>query len=486
MLLLVVVAVAMLFPPARLDAQDASHERETACSVVLLPPEHWAIDAARRIEAEGAAPSWGSSRTPTVCQARRFFLQGAEAFPEASDLADRLEREFPSERDDWPHLAQARLDAAALSSRDVAAPGLGEFEPERTGALYVPDATTLGAAVEVSVQLVERLAVSARAQRLPRRDHLDRLEITGRLGGMVGTLGRGAAGYGYSPRGSIVLHRIDSFDRILVQTESPFRLPSVLRIIGPIGISGFVGRLDEDRHAKEPYFWGGALSVTPHPRFTVAVHRGAMFGGAGVDVSTADLLNMLIGRVAGVGFENQVVSVQGTWRLPTETILPATLYLDWGAEDAAGAWTHVPGQVFGIHLPHIPMLDGTAVSLEFTRFAPSCCFNPEWYRHSSFPGSWASGDAPLGHPLGGHGREFALILDRYDDAARLHSQVDLFARDRFAENLYVPGRAGRSYGTTVDLSYDATEWLRGTTRLNLESGDGWTERRFEAVFSLFP
>src|SRR5690606_1243413 len=99
--------------------------------------------------------------------------------------------------------------------------------------------------------------------------------------------------------------------------------------------------------------------------------------------------------------------------------------------------------------PAVPGMESTSVGVEYTEFAASCCGNPEWYRHWSFPGSWATGDQPLGHPLGGHGSELLLLTETHLLDARLRLHGRFFVRERGIENLYVPGREGRSRGGSL-------------------------------------
>jgi hypothetical protein len=115
---------------------------------------------------------------------------------------------------------------------------------------------------------------------------------------------------------------------------------------------------------------------------------------------------MLLGKIDGLDFENQIGSLEGIFRLPTEALIPLTLFAEQGTEDLSGAPWSVPGLVFGVHIPAIPGFPELSGGFDRASFAISCCGNPEWYRHFSFPGSWTLGGEPLGHPLGGNGTEW--------------------------------------------------------------------------------
>jgi hypothetical protein len=276
-------------------------------------------------------------------------------------------------------------------------------------------------------------------------------------------------------------------DRIEVTTRRPIRLPSVLSKLGPVAFHTFLSRLSEERHPGDPYFWGARGVLQPHPRLELAVQRASMFGGSGTDtpITVGNVLRMLGGGLGGLGFENQVVSASGRFRLPSEPILPLTVYLEWGAEDAAGAWWDVPGYVVGIETPAVPGLPELSGGVEYASLAASCCGNPPWYRHHAFEGSWASRDAPLGHPLGGNGSELLghASLDLLDSRLRLDGRV--FHRRRLDDNLFVAGRAGGSNGWAVDAAWRIVPHSELFLAAAREDADGWSENMVRAGGRLF-
>jgi len=199
-----------------------------------------------------------------------------------------------------------------------------------------------------------------------------------------------------------------------------------------------------------------------------------------VAITARTLLDMLIGDANGGSFENQVVSLSGRFRLPTERWLPLTAYLEWGAEDGAGAWRDVPGRVMGLRVPAIPGAERWSLAVERATFAGRCCGNPEWYRHGGFGGNWSGEEVPLGHPLGGHGEEISLHGAGVAVGGRLRLEAELFRRDRGAENLYAPGREGRSRGGRGAVAWQPTRAAELFVELADEQGSGWTERSLRA------
>jgi hypothetical protein len=210
-------------------------------------------------------------------------------------------------------------------------------------------------------------------------------------------------------------------------------------------------------------------------------------------VTGEKLVKMFLGVIRGTQFENQVLSFEGRWRMPTESVLPATLYLEWGADDGAGALDEVPAQRVGLLLPGIPGVEEVSGGAEYTRFAEVCCGHGPWYFNSTHPGNWARGTRPLGHPLGGEGWEAAGFARADVLESRLRLQVRGFARERSDQslpvfgggNLFVPLRTGRSTGFEADGAWRLTQRTELRAAARRESGDGWSEHAFEGTVSVF-
>ncbi|HUE97412.1 MAG TPA: capsule assembly Wzi family protein, partial [Longimicrobiaceae bacterium] len=438
-----------------------------------------------------------AKRTISVCSAlellRQALLESEAADPVVPLLTawiENLEEEYPGfssaePEGRWPAIAAA-AEMGADGRTGVASPGFGEFPPDRTGATPLSDRTTALAAGDLSVRLPPGVWAASRGRLDVDGFRVERLDVLSGRAPFSLTVGRGAAGYGFANGGSVVLSGTAPLDRIDVSTTRPFRLPAPLAGLGTISLNTFVGQLREARHVDRPFLWGAKVSLRPHSRLTLAIHRAAMFGGDDGDPITAKrLLDMIIGRVAGVGFENQVVSVEGILRLPTESVLPLSIYMEWGAEDAAGAWWDVPGRVIGGYVPTVPGLAQVSLGVEYASLAPSCCDNPEWYRHWSFPGSWVRWDQPLGHSLGGHGTEWRTYADVQMPSLRIVADGAAFRRSRGYENLFVPGRDGTSWGAGAGLRWRPAGSSEIFGSAAIEEGDRWRERSFNLGARLF-
>jgi hypothetical protein len=460
----------------------------------LLERTHWAVEAARRAEVLGLLDDHlPAQRAVPLEVIERALRESARRSPSdaphvaeiASEWHVRLLEEFRGvarlEAGSGSTLLLGAGAGAGVSRRQgAAAPGMGEFAPDRTGALPLADLTGLVANADISFALAAAFAFRARGGWNAEDAVLNGVELAGSWGPARVSIGRLPVGYAHGFGGGAALTGDAPLDAVQLYTREPFRLPSILSLAGPISIHAFAGGMWEDRHSDDPYIWGASGQFQPHRRLTFGVHRVAMFGGD--EAVTFDrVLDMLIGRVAGVGFEDQIVSVSGRVILPSERVFPLELYLEWGAEDGAGAWFDVPGRIFGAWAPVLPFAPAVGVGVEYSRFASSCCGNPSWYRHWSFEGSWASRELPLGHPVGGAGSELLMHGSLDLPAARLRLKAIAYQRSRGEENLYSPGRSGRSRGVSGTAEWAPTAYLRLQLDGSRETATAWSETNLHVL-----
>jgi hypothetical protein len=465
----------------------------------LLAADHWAVQAARRAEALGLAPGYlppqtGVSRHVVQAALLTAVERAAIDAPHLVEVAEgwsrRFEEEFGDVRDRNPSPGIDRLGSRigldVVREQGHAAPGSGIFPWNLTGATALGDRTEALASGSLALGVSPYLSLLAEPTLGRGGVAWNGWEVAAGAGAFRLGVGRQPVGYGYAATGGVVLTGAEPVTRIELATSTPFRLPWLLGHLGPLSFHAFGSRLAEPRHPGEPYLWGMSGLVQPHPRLTLSVHRASIMGGDSTEVplTARTFLRTFVGHNL-LGFENEVVGGQIRVRLPTEALLPVTVYTEWGAEDAAGAWRDVPGRVYGVFLPALPRLPQVAVGAEYVSFAGACCGNPPWYRHSQHTGNWAVDRQPLGHPLGGQGRQATLLSQVDVLQSRLRADVRLFARSRHAENLFVPGRAGDSNG--LDVRVRARTFSRGdiVTTLFHEAGGGWRETVASAGFHAY-
>lgn len=453
----------------------------------LLDPGHWAVRAAVRAEAMGLADGWLPAQRAVpraqVETALRAAALRAQDDPRWAALTrgwlERFVREFPEYADG----ADAR-PAGVLGSFAGAgyASAQGRVAPSIDMAAPLPLADREGAAARLSggVRLGRGLAGWAEAASVGDDVDLPRWNVTAGAGAFALSAGRETEGYGVGRNGGVVYSGAEPLPRLELSTTRALHLPGVLGVLGGVGLHTFGSRTVGPREPGRPWLWGARLSVQPHRRLTVAINRGSLFGGEpGDPVTAANLARMFVG-VVRTEFDNQAVSMDFRWRLPTERTLPATLYLEWGADDGAGAVTDVPGTVAGIYLPSLPAIPALALGAEFTRFGRNRDGNGSWYRHNIFRGNWARGDAVLGHPLGGEGHEGLVYGEADLPGSRVWVQGSAFVRRRASTsepaNLFGPERLGRSRGGSMEVLWRMGRRAEASATVRGEAGDGWSQR----------
>jgi hypothetical protein len=503
-------AAAQQTPPdtvltTTVPADAGGEEAERFHASPPLAPDHWAVRAATRAEALGVAPGWfPAQRTVPRAAVAAALRQSVELAPErmpalagvAEGWLARFQEEFPEYRDGAETSGFRPLGGyLGAGVRDLSGrvePGAGIFQL-RTDPVAVPDARGAFGVAGAGVAAGRHLAAFAEPRATEGGVDVPRWEVTAGAGGVALSAGQQPLGYARGEGGGVVLGGGASLFRVQLETARPLRLPGVLRHLGDVAFHTFGTRLDDDRHRGDPWMWGARLALRPHPRLAVAVNRASIFGGDSIAAPTnvENVARMVVGMLTE-DFENQVVSLDFRYRLPTERVLPLTLYLEWGADDAAGGWWSVPGIVAGAYAPALPGVPQAGAGIEYARFAVFCCGNPPWYFNASHPGGWAAEGALLGHPLGGDGHEVQGYAHADLAGGRLRVDARAFLRHREDEgylapqragNLLGPDRFGGSTGGALQAAWRAHPWVELRAAAAGEAGDGWSERSLRTWLS---
>lgn len=94
------------------------------------------------------------------------------------------------------------------------------------------------------------------------------LNIRGVIGNLAVEVGRSAIFHGQGRIGGPVLSaNSPNLDLVRIQTERPFRLPSVLGLLGPMSASAFLADMGEDRHIPNAKLFVMEVSARPSPYF---------------------------------------------------------------------------------------------------------------------------------------------------------------------------------------------------------------------------
>jgi hypothetical protein len=475
------IACALLLSASGLAAQRVASP--------FVPTHHWSVHALDRLHALGLTPP-GTVRgqhSRTVAEVRAALETAAHSGHDAArGYLQRFTDEFRSDSASAAVLTHASLAAGAGLLEGAVAHGVYSTwgEENWTGAAALEDRTIAMGDVALLAALGSRLAAGLVASRQPLRTRVDELYGTARFGPMAAWGGRRIHGFGPGTSG-IVLNGGAPVDGLGLQLE-PVRLPWLLRHLGPVRAELAAAVLEANGPVRRPYYVLTRGSIEPHPRVGAGVTRAGMIGAVDGRRSVGEVLFFLIGgQTGGSEYDNQVVAVDAWFRPPTGA-LPLLLYVEWGAEDAAGSWWDVPGIVAGAEVAAVPGLPWLAVLVERSHFERSSSGNPPWYRHPiGFHDGWSIRGELLGHPLGGHGRQWLLQARADLLEGRLQLVARGFQRTRGSENVYAPERIGGSSGLVAEgnllLDRGIALELDGST----ESGSGWRTTRFAGTLRLY-
>ncbi|HEX6132522.1 MAG TPA: capsule assembly Wzi family protein [Longimicrobiales bacterium] len=453
---------------------------------VFLEPGHWSWDAIRRLSTAGLAQPAADPMDAaiTVQHARAVFTHAAEVAEatgraDLADLACAWLRRLEAEADSSGVLAAAAVGAGWTAASGEVLAGEGYFTGEDfTGAQPLSATNGPAAVLAAHGHITRWLSWNVQGGRLAGQWVVPAATLGFALGPFDAWGGRRRLHYGAGRGGAIVLgsgiddvstfaHRtLDTFEGIGIHVREPFDFPWFLHALGPARVELAIGRISRNGLIDAPWVAFGRITASPFgDRFALGLNRGSIFGGEDNPVTLRRLLEM-IGGLHGAGFENQVFSVVMRYRPPLGSV-PLEAYLEFGADDTAGALDDVPTYIVGVDVGALPGLPAVSLGLEHTRFSGSCCGNPQWYRNVFFRGSWSDEGRLFAHPLGGHGYEWRAHA-RLDRPGTMTLRVDGFMRRRGHENLFAPERHGYAFGSLM-----GAELQRGRTALRLEGGVEW-------------
>jgi hypothetical protein len=468
-----------------------------------LPPEHWAVRAAERLHGAGLAPGYlpAQGAVPRAVVFAALLQAGGEVFtfcrnprlrewePLLDEWLDRFLTEFPESRR-GPRRVQrlgARAGAGYAESAGRLSPVIGFHDAQREPR-PVPDRAGPFARAAGGVMLRGAVLAAGDVVLGAGTGDAPRWEVAAGARGWQLSAGRAEVRYGPGRAGGVALSPRQPLPRVELQRTRPLRLPGPLAHAGRVTGHVFAGPMaDAERHPTDPWMFGARVALQPHPRLTLGIDRAAIFGGAGRPATVGKLAGMAVGVIRS-DFENQVLSFEARWRLPTEAVLPVTVYAEWGADDGAGALDEQPGWVAGVSLPWLPGVPQLSAGVEAAGFT-SCCGHGAWYYNTSFPGNWARGDQPLGHPLGGEGWQGAAYAAADLLGGRLRLEGRAFQRERedssIGGSLFWPARRGRSRGGQAEGALRVGGHTEARTAWAYETGDGWRERALYMSLSAF-
>jgi hypothetical protein len=283
--------------------------------------------------------------------------------------------------------------------------------------------------------------------------------------------GRRRLGYRPGAGGGLVLTGLGRFDGAGIRSRRSLALP----VAGAVTFDAFGGRVDRNGRVAAPWLLGMRVHARPHARFDFGATRVAMFGGMdGAGMGLRQWLEVFVGgNLAEPYADDQVASLDARWRPPVR--FPLELHGEWGMHDIdPGVLLDVPAFVVGLRMP---LGADFLIGVEHTQISASCCQNPPWYHHFELANGWTADGALIGHPLGGHGREWRVTAAGALHEGGLLYEVSGAQRSRGAENLMAPVRLGRAYVVDTSLHARLPSPFAAELMLHHERGSDWSELR---------
>jgi hypothetical protein len=451
----------------------------------FLSHEHWSHAVLRRLDHSGVLPRGADLGRETIPQEEIAAMLAVADSALGTRYLEQFRAEFKAPKPSGFTFVQEDAVAGYRAVEDAYAPGIGFDSIAWTGARPIDNDADFFYSAGVGLTWGRHLALGFGG------DVQDDIEVqfVTTAGYFGAWLGWRTLGYGVGDGGGIVvndyLNNHPRFPMWGVFLPRPLRVP----LLGPVRVEMHLGKvenvlnLQQQQNEIDAWFWMARGSFEPFSHLRVGINRAMIFGGEG---NTPVTFSRVAKNIIGIytdddesNFANQIISIDFRLRIPG---VPLTAYLDWGSDDAAGGWWDVPGMLAGAEYARVTAKYDVAVGAEHLQLSRSCCGNSIWYRNAWFRGGWADDEQIIGHPLGGHGREWRVFANGSVGAGRFNGDVALYARRRRAENLLVPAWEGKSTGVEAGLDVEITSPVRVRLDAEIErGGNDWTTSRLLAA-----
>ncbi|MCZ6626050.1 MAG: hypothetical protein O7B35_17770 [Deltaproteobacteria bacterium] len=233
-------------------------------------------------------------------------------------------------------------------------------------------------------------------------------------------VGRESLWWGPGFRGSMSFsNNAFPLDQVRLSSAEPFRLPWLLRYLGPMKVTTFVAQLEEDRDIPHAMVGGWRANWGPSRYFEFGFSRLFQFGGRGRGtLNPGQFLRLLFDQGSDDPDSplnvNNVMSFDGTLRIPDveRYILiarDAAFYFDFGWDDTLfGLFVpDKPGGIVGTYLTGLfgdPKLD---LRLEYAQSSEIM------FTHGIYRSGFTNRGSVLSHFIGTKGSEIYARLTRW-------------------------------------------------------------------------
>lgn len=262
------------------------------------------------------------------------------------------------------------------------------------------------------------------------------------LGGAVLQLGRDSMWWGAGYHGALIMtSNAQPLNMVKLNSEHPFLLPSIFRVVGPFKPTLFLARLEQNRDYPNANLLGLRFDMKPTPTFQVGFSRVLMFGGEGrKSLTFSDWVKVFIAsdsteHAASPINGNQLASidmsyvyVNNWWAVPFSGI---KVYTEWGAEDSSGDSKTPTGKanIYGTYIDSPMWLENFDIRVEWANTARNERYGPLWYKHGIYTSGYTHRGRIIGHHIGADSKDLFIRVQRHIANATFGIETD-FERGR--------------------------------------------------------
>ena len=287
---------------------------------------------------------------------------------------------------------------------------------------------------------------------------------------------------------SMISNNARPFPMIKLSSAEPFRLPWLLRLLGPTKVVTFLGQLEEDRDFPHAKLGGFRASIAPFPWLESGMSVLYQFGGRGrPSPRFSDIPTILSGKGdigarggGGGGVQNRLnnnglLAYDVTVRIPNvNRILPfpfaedLEMYVDYGSDDMSFRFGFLPlpdmeevALVAGVYLSNLFRWSKTDLRFEIGRISE------ETYVHHIYRDGLTFEGRVIGHHSGTDSRNLFLRLTRWL-TDKVYLGFDVQATTRGIE---LQATDEKRFQLGLDLSYRGFKRISTFFRYQLEKVD---------------
>lgn len=236
------------------------------------------------------------------------------------------------------------------------------------------------------------------------------------------TFGQQALWWGTNRSTSILLSdNAEAMPMLRVDRVSPLKLPSILGLLGPISVSGFLARVGGTTYLRlgpefelygdgvhdvnpQPYIWGANIAFKPTTNLELGFSITTLFAGHGRPLTLQTFFHTFSqhGNIQPVDPGGRRPTMSASYRLPglRDSVL---LYADWmsEAQPLALLYPTQSGLSAGMYLSHLPHLKNLDLRCEgiYTNI-PDDPINNQFYVNYHYPNGYRNYGQILGSWIG--------------------------------------------------------------------------------------